>query len=92
MDGATSVNAAHRWTCIASGFLRHAEHSGAPVRHDCRGPINIEIYIQGPLGLLYVNKDTAFGFRMYNHRNRRTGAFSTEGGLHVNGLRVLTDK
>jgi len=55
-------------------------------------PIDIEIYIQGTLGLLYVNKDTAFGFRMYNHRNRRIGVFSTEGGLHVNGLRVLKDK
>ncbi|MFR0557953.1 glycoside hydrolase [Pseudoscardovia radai] len=54
-------------------------------------PIDIEIYIQGTLGLLYVNKDTAFGFRMYNHRNRRIGAFSTEGGLRVNGLRGLTD-
>ena len=43
----------------------------------------LELYIQDSLAVLYVNKDVAFGFRMYNESGKRLGWFVSEGSIRV---------
>lgn len=43
----------------------------------------LELYVQDTIGVLYVNRDTAFGFRMYGERGRKAGLFVSDGELTV---------
>ena len=45
----------------------------------------LELYIQDSLAVLYVNKDVAFGFRMYNESGKRLGWFVSEGSIPCMG-------
>ena len=51
----------------------------------------LDLYVDGTLGLLYVNRDLAFGFRMYNWLGRRLGFFLAGGSLTVSGLSLGTE-
>ena len=52
----------------------------------------LDLYVDGTLGLLYVNRDLAFGFRMYNWLGRRLGFFLVGGNLTVSGLSLGTER
>lgn len=53
---------------------------------------DLELYIQDTIGVLYVNRDLAFGFRMYNHRDRNVGFFVSEGSVTLKNAAVWTEK
>lgn len=44
---------------------------------------DLELYIQDTIGLLYVNRDVAFGFRMYNYSDRNVGFFVSGGDVSI---------
>jgi beta-fructofuranosidase len=53
----------------------------------------IEIYIQDTVGLMYVNRDLAFSFRMYhNGKGSRLGFFASEGILEVCNTEIETEQ
>ena len=53
----------------------------------------IEIYIQDTVGLMYVNRDLAFSFRMYhNGKGKRLGFFVAEGTLEVMDTTIETEQ
>ena len=82
--------------------LRMYEQGGQmfPYTVELERPLHMEenkeyelaVYIQGTLGVLYVNNDLAFGFRMYNEKARRMGFFVSEGDLTVKDVHILTEK
>ena len=41
--------------------------------------------------MLYINNDVAFGFRMYNWKNRRLGFFVSDGTVEIKDAAVLTE-
>ena len=51
----------------------------------------IALYIQDTIGVLYINNDVAFGFRMYNWKNRHLGFFVSDGTMEVKNAAVLTE-
>lgn len=51
----------------------------------------IALYIQDTIGVLYINNDVAFGFRMYNWKNRHLGFFVSDGTMEVKDAAVLTE-
>lgn len=52
----------------------------------------IELYIQDTIGLMYVNRDMAFSFRMYHSgKGSRLGFFTCEGTLEVAQTRIETE-
>lgn len=52
----------------------------------------LELYIQGSLAVLYIDRDVAFGFRMYNWKNRKLGLFAADGGICVKDCEILTEE
>lgn len=48
----------------------------------------LELYIDGTAAVLYVNHDVAFGFRMYNYKERRLGFFVEDGGFEVYDVEI----
>ncbi|HBA47421.1 MAG TPA: glycoside hydrolase [Lachnospiraceae bacterium] len=50
----------------------------------------LELYIQDTIGVLYVNRDVAFGFRMYNYSGRKVGFFVSEGELSIRDTAIWT--
>ena len=52
----------------------------------------ISLYIQDTMAILYVDDDLAFGFRMYNWRERHLGFFVSEGELEVWDAVLMTEK
>lgn len=52
---------------------------------------DLELYIQDTIGVLYVNRDLAFGFRMYNQTGGRVGYFISEGGLTIKDAAIWTE-
>lgn len=51
----------------------------------------LELYIQDTIGVLYVNRDLAFGFRMYGERERQLGFFISDGSLDVKDAAIWTE-
>lgn len=51
----------------------------------------LELYIQDTIGVLYVNHDLAFGFRMYGKRERCLGFFVSDGDLTVKDAAIWTE-
>ena len=43
----------------------------------------LELYIEDTIGLLYVDRDVALGFRMYNERDKNLGWFVLDGGIEI---------
>lgn len=52
---------------------------------------NLELYIQDTIGVLYVNQDLAFGFRMYNQKEKKAGFFVSEGSVAVKNMAIWTE-
>ena len=52
---------------------------------------DLAIYIQGTLAVLYVNNDLAFGFRMYNEKDRKLGFFVSDGDMEVKDVCICTE-
>lgn len=71
---------------IYRSWLRMSEDGGktfpydveleAPVRDAADGRYQLEIVIEGSIGVAYVNDEAALSFRMYDLKNRRLGLFS----------------
>lgn len=51
----------------------------------------LELYIQGSIGVLYVDREVAFGFRMYDHEGRQLGFYVSDGGLTVRDAAIWTE-
>lgn len=51
----------------------------------------IELYIQGSIGLLYINRDIAFGFRMFNYQDRQMGYFVSDGTVEIKNAQLCTE-
>lgn len=51
---------------------------------------NLELYIDDTAAVLYVD-DVAFGFRMYNWKERKLGFFVEDGGLEVRDVEIITE-
>lgn len=79
--------------------LRMYEHGGQMFTYDVEleRPVVLEaekeyelaLYIQDTVGLLYINNDIAFGFRMYNYKERNMGLFVSDGSLEVQDLVII---
>ncbi len=53
----------------------------------------VEIYIQDTVGLMYVDRDLAFSFRMYHSgKGSRLGFFVSEGCLEVTDTVIETEQ
>lgn len=52
----------------------------------------LSLYIQDTMAILYVDDNLAFGFRMYNWKERHLGFFISEGGLEVIGAVIMTEQ
>ncbi len=51
----------------------------------------LELYIQGTIGVLYINRDVSFGFRMYNYSGRKIGFFVSEGAVSIKDAVIRTE-
>ena len=51
----------------------------------------IEIYIQDTIGVMYVNHDLAFGFRMYNECEKNLGFFVSDGDLRIDSVTIAEE-
>lgn len=51
----------------------------------------LELYIQDTIGLLYVDRDVAFGFRMYNYKGRKLGFYVSDGDVTVKNAAIWTE-
>lgn len=81
--------------------LRMYEHGGQmfPYAAEMERPLILEegkeyelsIYIQDTLAVLYVNNDRAFGFRMYNWKERNLGFFVADGDMDVWDVKICTE-
>lgn len=52
---------------------------------------SLELYIQDSIGLLYVDRDLAFGFRMYDRRGQKLGFFVSDGDAAVRDVSIWTE-
>lgn len=52
----------------------------------------LAVYIQGSLAVLYVNNDLAFGFRMYNEKDKKLGFFVSDGDMKVKDVYICTEE
>lgn len=52
---------------------------------------HLELYIQDSIGLLYVDRDLAFGFRMYDRSRQKIGFFVSDGDAAVRDLSIWTE-
>lgn len=78
--------------------LRMYEHGGQmfpyavelerPLAMEAGKEYELELYIDGTLAVLYVNQDLAFGFRMYNWKDRNLGFFVEDGALTVSDAAI----
>lgn len=62
-----------------------------PLRLEEGKEYQLELYIQDTLAVLYVNDDLAFGFRMYNEKDRRLGFFVSDGDMELKDISILTE-
>ena len=51
----------------------------------------IELYIQDTIGVMYVNHDLAFGFRMYNECEKNLGFFVSDGDLRIDSVTIAEE-
>lgn len=80
--------------------LRMYEHGGQmfpydvemerPLVLESESEYEISLYIQNTIGVLYVNNDLAFGFRMYNYKERNMGFFVSDGSIEIKDAVILT--
>lgn len=80
--------------------LRSSERGGQlfPYATEMERPVPLEpgktydldLYIDDSIGLLYINNDIAFGFRMYNEQERSLGWFVENGTLKVWDVEIVT--
>lgn len=52
----------------------------------------LELYIQDTIGVLYVNRDLAFGFRMYNEKDKNLGFFVSDGSVEISDVSILEEE
>ena len=52
---------------------------------------DLSLYIQDTIGVLYINEDVAFSFRMYNWKDRQLGFFVSDGTVEVKDVAILTE-
>ena len=52
---------------------------------------DLSLYIQNTIGVLYINEDVAFSFRMYNWKDRQLGFFVSDGTVEVKDVAILTE-
>lgn len=62
-----------------------------PLRMEEGKEYKLSIYIQDTLAVLYVNDDLAFGFRMYNEKDRCLGFFVSDGNIELKDVSILTE-
>ena len=48
----------------------------------------LELYIEDTIGLLYVDRDMAFGFRMYNEKSKNLGWFVLDGSIQLRDVEI----
>ena len=59
-----------------------------PLRLEEGRVYDLELYIQDTIGVLYVDRDVAFGFRMYQHRGRNLGFYVSDGGMTIKNAAI----
>ena len=52
----------------------------------------LELYIEDTIGLLYVNHDVAFGFRMYNEKDKNLGWFVLDGNIEIRDVEIAGEE
>lgn len=62
-----------------------------PLRLEPGKEYSLELYLQDTLAVLYVDRDLAFGFRMYNETGKRLGWFVSEGSMWVRDVEIATE-
>ena len=62
-----------------------------PLRLEEGRVYNLELYIQDTIGVLYVDRDVAFGFRMYNYKGRSLGFYVSDGDLTIKNAAIWTE-
>ena len=63
-----------------------------PLRMEAGKEYELAVYIQGSLAVLYVNNDLAFGFRMYNEKDKKLGFFVSDGDMEVKDVYICTEE
>lgn len=58
---------------------------------ECDEELEILLFIQDSIGLMYVNHDLAFSFRMYNEKGKSAGLFVENGNLRVSEIRYAEE-
>lgn len=53
-------------------------------------PVNIKIFVDGSVGVVYVNDKVAMNCRMYNHRSGRWGVFVENGNAQFEEIKMTT--
>ena len=48
----------------------------------------LELYMEDTIALLYVNRDVAFGFRMYNEKEKNLGWFISDGSIQISHVEI----
>lgn len=62
-----------------------------PVRLEAGKTYELELYIQDSIGVLYIDHDIAFGFRMYNETGKNLGWFISDGEMEVSDVELAED-
>ena len=44
--------------------------------------------MEDTIALLYVNRDVAFGFRMYNEKEKNLGWFISDGSIQISHVEI----
>ncbi len=62
-----------------------------PLRLEEGRVYGVELYIQDTIGVLYIDRDVAFGFRMYNHKGRNLGFYVSDGSMTIKNAAIWTE-
>ena len=66
----------------------YAAEMERPLRLDPGKEYGLELYMEDTIALLYVNRDVAFGFRMYNEKEKNLGWFISDGSIQISHVEI----
>ena len=66
----------------------YAAEMERPLRLEPGKEYGLELYMEDTIALLYVNRDVAFGFRMYNEKEKNLGWFISDGSIQISHVEI----
>lgn len=68
----------------------YASEMERPMKLEAGKEYDLALYIEDTMAILYVDNDLAFGFRMYNWKDRNLGFFVSDGSAEFKDVEIMT--